>query len=46
VPLAGDAGLPAFCGDASGVLYRLDRGRVPAVDQGRCATAGATLVGN
>ncbi len=46
VPLDADAGLPAFCGDDRGGLYRLDRGRAPTVDAGRCVTAGATPVGN
>ena len=46
VPLDGGAGLPAFCGDDRGTLYRLDRGQVPIVDDGRCVTTGATVVGN
>lgn len=45
VPLAADAGLPAFCGDDSGTLYRLDGGHQPVVEHGRCGTTGATVVG-
>ena len=44
VPLNPDAGLPAFCGDGSGTLYRLDRGGVPRVEDGHCVPAGATAV--
>jgi hypothetical protein len=46
IPLAGDAGLPSFCGDNTGVLYRHDAGRLPAVDAGRCLPSGGVLVGN
>lgn len=46
VPLRADAGLPAFCGDDTGALYRLDRGRLPVVDAGHCVPVAGTLVGN
>lgn len=46
VPLRLDVGLPAFCGDDSGAVYRHDRGRLPVVEAGRCVQAGATMVGN
>lgn len=46
VPLRGDLGLPAFCGDDSGALYRHERGRQPVVEAGHCVALGATLVGN
>lgn len=42
VPLDGDAGLPAFCGDDSGQLYRLAPGGVPSVVDGRCVATEAT----
>ena len=44
IPLRRDVGLPSFCGDDTGALYRHDHGRLPAVRDGRCLTAGATLV--
>lgn len=46
VPLEPEADLPSFCGDDTGALYRLDRGRQPVVVAGRCRPAGASLVGN
>lgn len=46
VPERRDAGLPSFCGDGSGALYRLDHGRLPVVRDGLCLPGGATLVGN
>jgi hypothetical protein len=46
VPLRADVGLPAFCGDDTGALYRHEHGRLPVVQAGQCLPSGATLVGN
>lgn len=40
-PLDRRAGLPTFCGDDSGQLYRFDADNPPVVTDGHCPTAGA-----